>query len=107
MMGIITVNGKQKVMVKKHIQMNIRAAVIAVLALSVLVSPQTFAQSTGGANKSTNVLKVSPVRTDIEIKPGESKVVKTTVENLTNSAVVVRPIQNDFVYVTHRIGQTL
>ena len=84
-------------MVKKHIRTNIRAVVVAALALGVLVSPQALAQTTSNTNKSTNVLKVSPVRTDIEIKPGESKTVKTIVTNLTGSAITVRPVENDFI----------
>lgn len=83
-------------MVKTRIRMNIRAAVMAVLAVAVVIAPQASAQTTG-INKSTNVLKVTPVRTDIEVKPGETKFVKMTVTNVTGSAIVVRPIQNDFI----------
>ena len=96
MMGSNYVNGKQGVMVKKHIRTNIRAVLLAVMALVVVASPQqAFAQA--NTNKSTNVLKVSPVRSDISIKPGESKVVSTTVTNLTKTAITVRPIENDFI----------
>ncbi len=45
----------------------------------------------------TNTLKVSPVRSDIEIKPGESQIVRTTITNLTNEEISVRPVTNDFV----------
>lgn len=82
-------------MVKQRIRTNFRAVIVAVLALAVLVSPQTaLAQAT---NKSTNVLKVSPVRTDIEVKPGETKTIQTVVTNLTKEPITVRPVQNDFV----------
>ncbi len=64
-------------------------------ALALLVSPQAFAQSK--VNNSTNVLKVSPVRTDISIKPGETKTVTTTVTNLTGDTITVKPFENDFV----------
>lgn len=84
-------------MVKQRIQANLRAAVVAVLALAVLISPQTALAQTSKANPSTNVLKVSPVRSDIQIKPGESKTVTTTVTNLTNEVITVRPFENDFV----------
>lgn len=47
--------------------------------------------------KTANTLKISPVRSDIEIKPGESKVVKITVTNLTDEPIAIRPVQNDFV----------
>lgn len=83
-------------MVKKHIRMSIGALLIAVLAVSVSISSQSFAQS-AETNKSTNVLKVSPVRTDIEVKPGESRKVPVTITNLTKSAITVSPIENDFI----------
>jgi hypothetical protein len=81
--------------IKKHIRMDITAVFAVVVTLGALIGSQTFAQSGDAAN--TNVLKVSPVRSDIEIKPGESKEVKTTVTNLTDSPITVRPVQNDFV----------
>ncbi len=64
--------------------------------LSVLLGSQAFAQSSG-ANAATNVLKVSPVRSDIEIQPGETKTVKAYVTNLTDRPITVRPIANDFI----------
>ncbi len=91
------VNGKQSVMVKKHIRMNVGAVLMAVLAVTVLVSTQSSAQTSTKPNNSTNVLKVSPVRTDVEIKPGGSQTVKTIVTNLTNTPITVRPVENDFV----------
>lgn len=87
------VKGKQKVIVKKHIRMNIAAILVAAVALSTLVGSHTFAAPAA----STNVLKVSPVRTDIEIKPGESKEVTAKVTNLTNAPITISPIENDFV----------
>ena len=83
-------------MVKKHIRMNIGGVMVAALALSVLIGSQSFAQS-ANTNTSTNVLKVSPVRTDIEIKPGESKKIPVTVTNLTKTPITVSPIENDFI----------
>jgi len=55
---------------------------------------QTFAAST---NNAANTLKVSPVRRDVEINPGESKKIQTTVTNLTSTSITVRPIENDFI----------
>jgi hypothetical protein len=83
-------------MVKKHIRMNIGAVIVAVMAFSVLIGSQAFAQS-ANTNNSTNVLKISPVRTDIEIKPGESKKVPVTISNLTKTPITVSAIENDFV----------
>lgn len=63
---------------------------IAALTATVNVLTKT-------ASAATSTLKVSPVRTDIEILPGVTKTVKTTVTNLTDAAITVRPIENDFV----------
>lgn len=84
-------------MVKQRIQANLRAAVVAALALVVLVSPQVAYAQTTKTNPSTNVLKVSPVRSDIQIKPGESKTVTTTITNLTDQAITVQAVENDFI----------
>ena len=48
-------------------------------------------------NTAANVLKVSPLRTDVKIKAGESGVVKVTVTNLTGADITVRPYENDFI----------
>lgn len=69
-------------------------AAAAAMVLTILFSSQSFAQSSTDA---TNVIKISPVRSDIQVKPGESKTVQITVSNLTNAPVTVSPIQNDFV----------
>ncbi|MDN5275118.1 MAG: hypothetical protein JWP06_1019 [Candidatus Saccharibacteria bacterium] len=79
---------------KKHIRMNITAVLVAAVAFSALVGSHTYAQA---ANTNANVLKVSPVRSDVEVKPGESKDVRTTVTNLTNSPITVRSVENDFI----------
>jgi len=78
----------------KRIRNSIGMAVVAAMVLAVLVSSQSFAQS---ATNSTNVLKVSPVRSDIQVKPGESKTVQVNVTNMTNVPITVSPIQNDFI----------
>ncbi|HEY8886795.1 MAG TPA: hypothetical protein VIM31_04860 [Candidatus Microsaccharimonas sp.] len=69
-------------------------AMVAAFAFALLSASQSFAQS---ATSSTNVLKVSPVRSDISIVPGASKTVQMTVTNLTNAPVVVSSIENDFI----------
>jgi hypothetical protein len=87
------------VFVKKRTQGKFIAmlAIALPVAIVLLASPSSYAQSTGTANNSANTLKVSPVRTDIEILPGESKTVPVTVTNLTNAPVSVASITNDFV----------
>ena len=67
--------------------------VALILALGYQALPVAAQQATNAAN----TLKVSPVRTDIEVNPGESKVVQTTITNLTDKAIMVHPIENDFV----------
>jgi len=63
------------------------------VAAVLLVNSHSVAAQTNTAN----TLKVSPVRTDIEIPAGTSKTVQTTVTNLTKAPITVRPIENDFV----------
>lgn len=77
-------------------QINLRAiiTIVAFLVLAVL----TVGLSSQQAHAATaNTLKVSPVRSDIELKPGESKTIKTVVTNLTKEEISVRPVANDFV----------
>jgi len=92
------INGKQSVLVKQPIQTNIRVVVAVILAaaFSVAFGAHAFAQSTPATN-SANVIKVSPVRTDMEVAAGTSKTVKMTVTNLTKASITVKPIMNDFV----------
>jgi hypothetical protein len=87
------------VFVKKRTQGKFIAmlAIALPVAIALIVSPASYAQSTGSANNTANTLKVSPVRTDIEILPGETKSVPVTVTNLTNATVSVASITNDFV----------
>lgn len=84
---------------KKRFQSSLIAvlAVALPVAIALLISPSSSAQSSGTTTNSANTLKVSPVRTDIQIQPGESKTVQVTVTNLTDSPVSVAPITNDFV----------
>lgn len=77
--------------IKSTYMKGLMAAVFAV-AITFLGSATTFAET-----NTANTLKVSPVRSDIEIKPGESKTVKVMVTNLTDASISVRPFENDFV----------
>ena len=81
-------------LVKERIRKSIGLAVVAAFAFAVLLSSQSSAQS---VNNSTNVIKISPVRSDIQIAPGETKTVQVTVSNLTSAPITVEPVQNDFV----------
>ena len=77
-------------------QINLRAiiTIVAVLVLAVFMAG-LYSQHAQAAT--ANTLKVSPVRSDIELKPGESKTIKTVVTNLTKEEISVRPVTNDFV----------
>jgi len=66
---------------------------LAMVLMAGLLASSVSAQSTSTAN----TLKVSPVRTDIQIGAGESGEVPITVTNLTGADILVAPIENDFV----------
>ena len=74
--------------------MFVALVVMISMAIALLSGAHTFAQTSSGA---LNTLKVSPVRSDIEISPGQSKTVQITITNLTNKDVTVSAIENDFV----------
>jgi len=67
------------------------------LSVVVFVAVGVVAVFSIPVKASANTLKVSPVRADIEVQPGTSKVVQTTVTNLTTETMVVDPVINDFV----------
>lgn len=80
-------------LVKRISRIDFRAVMAVVVAALSLAFVQTYAASAAAAN----TLKVSPVRSDVEVKPGESKTVKVLVTNLTDQEVSVKPTVNDFV----------
>ena len=81
-------------LVKHRVRMNVKLMIVFVAALGLLVGAHSVSAAT---NTATNVLKVSPVRNDVEINPGESKKVQTVVTNLTKNDITVKAIENDFV----------
>lgn len=95
-------------MIDKIIQPATRKSVaVLLIAFTVLVamvvsSGAVFAQSSTqrpGSNNSgsTSALKVSPLRTDIVIRPGETRNVQVNVQNVTTKPLSLKPIANDFV----------
>lgn len=70
-------------------------AALLILAATLLGTLPVGAQAI--ERKSANVLKVSPVRTDIEVRPGSRKVVQVTISNLSDAPVRVTPVANDFI----------
>lgn len=79
--------------VRQQIVVNIRLAILAafaVVAAVILYAP-------GASANTANTIKISPVRADIEVQPGESRIVQVTISNPTNQLISVRPIINDFI----------
>lgn len=68
------------------------AALLVVTVLSVGSLAQAADPPTGGGNG----LRVSPVRTDAVIQPGQKQVVTVTVTNVTNATASFQAIINDF-----------
>lgn len=92
------VKGKQGMLVKRRLQVNVRmVAVMMAIFVGVTMLVLNAHPAAAAESNAANTLKVSPVRTDIEIKPGETKTVKTTVTNLTKAPITISPIENDFV----------
>ncbi len=75
--------------------MNVR--MVLGFAVAIALVSGVFVSSVNAQSSTANTLKVSPVRTDIEIKAGTSKEVPITITNLTGGDVLVSPIENDFV----------
>jgi len=89
----------KSVLVNQRIQTSIKFIVAAVAATMVLA----FAHATtAGAAETANTLKLSPLRTDIDIKPGERRAVKMTITNVTGEAITVHPVTNDFLSADER-----
>lgn len=71
-------------------------------ALAIIFSASTaFAATkqpvTATPQSTGNALKVSPVRNDLEIKPGSSQTIDIFVQNMTAGSTKLRAIINDFV----------
>lgn len=69
-----------------------------VLTLAVIAAQATATHAFAApATNPANTLKITPVRSDIEVKPGQSKTVQMTVTNLTGAPITVHPAENDFI----------
>lgn len=65
--------------------------------MATIVSFVGLQSSASAADNFANTLKISPVRTDVEIAPGTTKTVQITATNITKNSITVKPIENDFV----------
>jgi len=78
--------------------------IAAVCSLMVLVGyAPVFGQANTTRDKdkntstSSSAMKVSPLRTDVIIRPGETRKVNITVQNVTTRPLTLKPIENDFI----------
>lgn len=79
------------------------AAIVGIVSFAnSAVSAQTTTTKTNGSG---NNLKISPLRTDLTLRPGESRSVSVTIENLETKPVYLKPIQNDFVAGNEESGE--
>ncbi len=74
---------------------------VSMLTIS-LVGSLASAQSTGAGG---NGIRVSPVRTDLTIEPGQTSTVTLTVQNITSGDAEFQAIENDFVAGNNEQGQ--
>ena len=78
----------------RRILTSVRTVMGFALALALTAN---VISSSANAQTTANTLKVSPVRTDIQIEAGKSGEVPITITNLTDADILVAPIENDFV----------
>jgi hypothetical protein len=82
----------------KHIKLNVQFIRTLALAFAVLFTilygSHASAQS---VSDGSNSIKVTPVRSDIQIAAGARQTVQVTVSNVTGSSLSVTPVTNDFV----------
>jgi P pilus assembly chaperone PapD len=67
---------------------------ISVLAALALLFMHTL--PAGAATSGGNGLRISPVRTDLTINPGQTQTVNVNVTNVTSSPATLQTIVNDF-----------
>lgn len=80
-------------LVKSRLLKNVQVGLALLVAIVTVAVSHSFAVNADTAN----TLKVSPLRTDIQVKPGETGKVSIVVTNLTSKDVLVRPYENDFI----------
>lgn len=80
---------------------------ISLLLIAAVVLSMMFLGALAGAQAtgSGNGIRVSPVRTDLTIEPGETSSVTLTVQNITAADAEFQAITNDFVAGDNEQGQ--
>ena len=76
---------------------NNRAKKIICAVILVVFVPVVFGDHIRAQPATANTLKISPLRTDISVDPGDSAVIGIVVTNPTDRDISVRPIRNDFM----------
>jgi len=74
---------------------NIKSVLGAMVVVSVSIVV-AFAGNVSAATNKGNGMEISPVRTDLVIKPGESKTITVYVRNVTEGTEVLNVVKNDF-----------
>lgn len=82
-------------LVKSRFLKNVQVGAALLVAIVTVAVSQSFAVN--AQSTTANTLKVSPLRTDVQVKPGETGKVDIVVTNLTGSDIMVRPYENDFI----------
>lgn len=81
-----------------------RSIAAVATALLVLLSNAPVAQAATSAGPG-NGLRVSPVRTDLTINPGQTKTVTINITNVTSAAAAYQAVVNDFIANPDESGQ--
>lgn len=72
-------------------------ATLLSLALGSHISAQSSTTRERSNSNVSNAMKVSPLRTDVVIRPGEMRKVTVVVQNVTTKVLTLKPIENDFI----------
>lgn len=81
------------------------AGVAAVSALFAIVTASSLPSAVSAQSNTGNGMRISPVRVDTTIQPGESKVVDVYITNVTDAPVTLQGIVNDFGASDDESGQ--
>jgi|JI10StandDraft_1071094.scaffolds.fasta_scaffold69473_4 hypothetical protein len=87
--------------IRRRAQKTVVLSILAAGALLIGFGSTAAAQQAGAGSG----LRISPVRTELSIKPGESKSVTVNVQNVTSASTEFQAIINDFVAGDNEYGQ--
>jgi hypothetical protein len=84
---------------KRNILRGVLVILVCNLSLTIFSTSAlaAAASSPSSVTNATDTLKISPIRTDLSINPGDTGIVKTYVSNLSKNPIEVQPIENDFI----------